>query len=124
MSANQGPGVPAELLRNQLKLRLMDQLLVRPVPDLTPVHADWMDETVAAIIDAVAASGHVIAARDRLERLNDVGTHALAYWEYQFAHVVATDGVSDLPDKARLLGLACMLLEDGDLDPVEPGVGR
>ena len=120
MTANQGPGVP-----NDLRERLINVMQFLSLP-LEVINDDQACAAIEAdaILAEIAASGHVIVRTDRLERLNDVGTHALAYWEYQFAHVVATDGVSELPDKARLLGLACMLLEDGDLDPVEPGAGR
>lgn len=109
MTANQGPGVPAELLRNQLKLRLMDQILVRPVPDLTPVHSDWMDETVAALIDAVAASGHVIVDRDRMERL-------VAFGDRMF-----DEEFTDMDEGRNWRNAG---LRPGDLEPVEPGAGR
>lgn len=104
VAANQGPGVPAELRERLINVMQFLSLPLEVINDDQACAAIEVD----AILAEIAASGHVIVAGDRLERL--IGALGQIDTALTFG---GAEGVSKWG------------IRPGDLDPVEPvGGGR
>ena len=105
---------PVLRMRMYIQFKLLDQLRIRPEPDLTDVHPKWMTETTDAILGAIAEAGLVIVDAERLDALVKIAEGAKRFRQ-------------DENNDERLAGLLKMdvylaKLQPGDLDG--PGGGE